>query len=201
MKQAFNILRHPIYGHWEMKRDNTGRYADGIVILLIAIAASIFNRQARAFVFNMSYNVPLDILKQAARIVLPVMLFSVSNWAVTTLYDGNGTFKDVFLVCCYSLLPFIFFRLLTPILSHLLTLNETLYLNLIDMIGYGWTGVMLFVGIKEVHEYEAGKMLLTIFITAVGAAIIIFIFLLFFSLLQELGSFVYSIYRELSLRL
>ncbi len=201
MKKALYILRHPIYGHWEMKRDKTGQYSSGIVLLFIAILASIFNRQMRAFVFNFNYNVPLDILKEAAKVVLPVILFSIANWAVTTLYDGNGTFKDVFLVCCYSLIPFIIFRIGTPLISHLLTLNETLYLDLIDIAGYSWSGIMLFVGIKEVHEYEAGKMLATLLLTMIGAAIIVFIFLLFFSLLQELGNFVYSIYRELSLRL
>ena len=60
---------------------------------------------------------------------------------------------------------------------------------------------MIFVGIKTIHEYSIGKMFATLFLTAAAAAIIIFICLLFFSLLQELGSFVYSIYREISLRI
>ena len=60
---------------------------------------------------------------------------------------------------------------------------------------------MLLLGIQEIHEYSKGKMVSTLLLTVIGAAIIVFVALLFFSLLQELGSFVYSIYREFSLRL
>ena len=201
MKQALYILKHPIYGAWDMKRKKTGRYRDGFILILLAIIAVTFNRQMRAFVFNNAYNVPLDILRQIAVVVLPLVLFTVSNWAVTTLAEGKGSFKDVFMVTCYSLMPLIIFQFVTPVISHIMTLNELMYLQIIDGIGYGWSLVMLLLCIQEIHEYSLGKMVYTLFLTVVGAAIMVFIALLFFSLLQELGSFAYSIYREFSLRL
>jgi Mg2+/citrate symporter len=68
------------------------------------------------------------------------------------------------------------------------------------MTGAVWTGLMIFLGIQVIHEYNIGKMFGTLILTTASAAIIIFICLLFFSLMQELGSFVYTIYRELALR-
>ena len=201
MKQALYILKHPIYGVWDMKREKTGRYRDGFILMLLAIIAVTFNRQMRAFVFNNYYNVPLDIVKQVALIVLPVVLFSLSNWSITTLAEGKGSFKDIFLVTCYALMPLIIFQFITPVITHFITLNEQAYLNIIDGVGYGWTFLMLFMGIQEIHEYSFGKMITTTVLTVIAAAIIVFIALLFFSLLQELGSFAYSIYREVSLRL
>ena len=82
-----------------------------------------------------------------------------------------------------------------------MTLNELVYLTLIDLTGFGWMGLMLWMSIKEIHEYTAGKMVSTVILTVIGAAIIVFIALMFFSLLQELGSFVYTLYREFALRL
>lgn len=201
MKQALYMLKHPVYGAWEMKRKKTGKYRDGFILILLAIVAVTFNRQMRAFAFNNAYNVPLDIPRQIAIIVLPVVLFTLSNWAVTTLAEGKGSFKDIFMVTCYALLPLIIFQIVTPILSHFMTLNELVYLRIIDFVGYAWTALMLLLGIQEIHEYTGGKMVSTLTLTVIGAAIIVFIVLLFFSLLQELGSFVYSIYREFSLRL
>ncbi|MBE6974316.1 MAG: YIP1 family protein [Ruminococcaceae bacterium] len=201
MKQALYILRHPIYGVWEMKRKKTGRYRDGLILMVLAIAAVTFNRQMRAFVFNNAYNVPLDMLKQVAIVVLPVMLFTLANYSITTLSDGKGGFKDIFMVTCYSLMPLIIFQVATPILTHVMSLNELTYLTIIDFAGYAWTGLMLLLGIQEIHEYSLKKMFSTIVLTVIGAAIIVFVALLFFSLLQELGSFIYSIYREFSLRL
>lgn len=201
MKQALYILRHPIYGVWDMKREKTGRYRDGLILIILAIAAVTFNRQMRAFIFNNAYNVPLDMTKQIAIVVLPVMLFTLSNYSITTLTEGKGSFKDIFMVTCYSLMPLIIFQVISPILTHVMSLNETTYLALIDIAGYGWTALMLLLGIQEIHEYSARKMVSTLVLTVIGAAIIIFVVLLFFSLLQELGSFVYSLYREFSLRL
>lgn len=201
MKQALYILRHPVYGVWDMKRLKTGRYRDGFILILLTIVATTFNRQVRAFVFNPYYNVPLDILKQVALVVLPVVLFALANWSITTLTEGKGGFKDIFMVTCYSLMPLIIFQFVTPLLSHLMTLDQQVYLTIIDFVGYAWTGLMLLLGIQEIHEYSKGKMVSTLLLTVIGAAIIVFVALLFFSLLQELGSFVYSIYREFSLRL
>ena len=201
MKQALYILRHPIYGVWDMKREKTGRYRDGLILMALAIAAVTFNRQMRAFVFNNAYNVPLDMMKQIAIIVLPVMLFTLSNYSITTLTEGKGSFKDIFMVTCYSLMPLIIFQVVTPILTHVMSLNETTYLALLDFGGYAWMTLMLLLGIQEIHEYSARKMVATLVLTVIGAAIIIFVVLLFFSLLQELGSFLYSLYREFSLRL
>lgn len=201
MKQALYILKHPVYGVWEMKRKKTGRYRDGLILIALAIAAVTFNRQMRAFVFNNAYNVPLNMMNQIAIVVLPVMLFTLANYSITTLTEGKGSFKDIFMVTCYSLMPLIIFQFITPILTHVMSLNEMTYLRILDFFGYGWTGVMLLMCIQEIHEYSAAKMVSTITLTIVGAAIIIFVVMLFFSLLQELGSFVYSIYREFSLRL
>ena len=184
-----------------MKRKKTGRYRDGFILILLAIVAVTFNRQMRAFAFNHFYNVPLDIIKQIAIVVLPVVLFTLSNWAVTTLAEGKGSFKDIFMVTCYSLMPLIIFQFITPVISHFMTLNELVYLQIIDGVGFGWMILMLLLSIQEIHEYTGGKMISTLLLTVIGAAIIVFIVLLFFSLLQELGSFVYSIYREFSLRL
>ena len=105
------------------------------------------------------------------------------------------------MVTCYSLMPLIIFQVVTPILTHVMSLNETTYLTLIDIAGYGWMTLMLLLGIQEIHEYSLKKMAATLVLTVIGAAIIVFVVLLFFSLLQELGSFIYSLYREFSLRL
>ena len=93
------------------------------------------------------------------------------------------------------------FNFISPLLSNRLSLNDAAYLMIFDAVGYVWSGLMIFIGIKVIHEYSMSKMIATLFLTAAAAAIIIFICLLFFSLLQELGSFAYSIYREISLRI
>lgn len=201
MKFSLYILRHPLDGFWEMKFEKKGSLKTGFLLLFLALVSLIFNRQTRGFIFNSNYNVPLDILYQVQILVLPILLFCAANWVITTLLDGKGTFKDIFLVVCYSLVPLIIFNFISPVLSNLLSLNDFAYLAIFDLTGTVWTGLMIFIGIQVIHEYSLGKMAGTLFLTAASAGIIIFICLLFFSLMQELGSFFYTIYRELALRM
>ena len=201
MKFAFYILRHPFDGFWEMKNEKKGSLKTANILLLLLLFATIFNRQVRGFIFNSQYNVPLDIFYEIRVIVLPVVLFCVANWAITTFLDGKGTMKEIYLVICYSLLPLIIFNIATPIISNFLSLNEETYLEIIELTGVVWACLMIYIGIQVIHEYSAGKMVVNLILTACSAAIVVFIALLFFSLMQEIGSFIYSVYRELSLRM
>lgn len=201
MNHILYVLRHPIDGFWEMKNNNRGRYREVFLLLLLAVAAVIFDRQVRDFIFNANYNTSLNILKEVCIVILPVLLFTIANWTVTTLSDGKGSLKDIFFTVCYSLTPMIIFRIAVPIISHLFSLNEAAYLNMLDIIGFAWTGIMIFIGIMQIHEYTFKKMVWTLILTGFSMAIIVFIVMLSFSLMQEIGSFVYSIYREISLRI
>lgn len=201
MKFVLYILQHPIDGFWEMKFEKRGSYKVAGALLLIALLTSIFHRQVRSFIFNSTYNVPLNIFQQIRIILFPIILFCLANWAITTLMDGKGSMKEIFFVTCYSLTPMILFNVISPIISHLFSMNESAYLAIIDGAGIGWTFLMIFIGIQVIHEYSFSKMISTLLLTGISAAIIIFILLLFFSLLQEIGSFFYTIYREISLRI
>ena len=201
MRFLLYLLRHPADGFWEIKHENKGKLRVALGILLAVLLSEILKRQTTGFIFNDNYNVPLDIFFQIRLLILPVFLFCISNWALTTLMDGKGTFPEIFIVLCYSFLPMIFFNVLYSLLSNVFSLSDFAYLALINVLGIGWTCLMLFIGIQVIHEYSFGKMLLTTLLTVLSAAVVIFICLLFFSLLQEMGNFIYSIYREISLRI
>ena len=201
MRFLLYLLRHPADGFWEIKHENKGKLRVALGILLAVLLSEILKRQTTGFIFNDNYNVPLDIFFQIRLLILPVFLFCISNWALTTLMDGKGTFSEIFIVLCYSFLPMIFFNVLYSLLSNVFSLSDFAYLALINVLGIGWTCLMLFIGLQVIHEYSFGKMLLTTLLTVLSAAVVIFICLLFFSLLQEMGNFIYSIYREISLRI
>lgn len=201
LKYALTIFRHPIDEFWEMKRAAKGNIAVVILLMALYFMAVIFNRQTLSFMYNTQYNIPLDIAFQLRIFIFPLAIFCIANWSVTTLMDGKGTFLDIFMVVGYSLQILILFNLITPILSHMLSLNEAAYLSMINIGGMTWFCMMVFIGIQQVHEYSIGKTVITFLLTVFAAAIILFICMLFFSLIQEITGFFYSIYRELSLRI
>ena len=101
MNHILYVLRHPIDGFWEMKNNNRGRYREVFLLLLLAVAAVIFDRQVRDFIFNANYNTSLNILKEVCIVILPVLLFTIANWTITTLSDGIP-------YCCADYFAFVF---------------------------------------------------------------------------------------------
>ena len=72
--------------------------------------------------------------------------------------------------------------------------------TLVNIIGIVLLIYMFFFGIISIHEYGLGKCVLTILFTLIAALIVLFAGLLFFDLFQRMYGFVYTIYREISLR-
>lgn len=198
---ALRTMIHPIDCFWEMKYNKQGSLWKAIGLAVLFFLVLIFDRQVRAFPFNASYNTPLDLGYQLRMFLIPAALFCLGNWTITTLMDGKGTMRDIFLVLAYALVPVILIRVPTAVLSNLLTLNEAAYLQIIDYAAIAWAAVLLFVGIMTVHQYSFMKTVATLFLTVCSALIIVFVCLLLFSLLQELIGFLYSVYREITLRI
>ena len=201
LRYALTVLRHPIDEFWEMKRSQKGNVFVAVLLVVLLFLATIFDRQARSFMHNPYYNTPLDVFYELRMMLIPGVLFVVANWSVTTLMNGKGTAKDVFIATCYSLQPLIVMHVVVPLLSYALSLDDAAYLTIVVAMGWIWFGLMLYIAIMQIHEYSFGKTFLTLIITAVAAIIIVLICMLFFSLIQELVGFVYSIYRELFLRI
>ena len=108
--------------------------------------------------------------------------------------------KDIYIATCYSLFPLPAFLVITTLLSNVVTLNEASLLSMAMGIAYFWVGLLLFFGMMVIHDYSLFKNLLTTLATIVGMAFIMFIAVLFSSLIGKIVSFVYSIVVELSYR-
>jgi hypothetical protein len=119
---------------------------------------------------------------------------------VTTLMDGKGKMKEIFMMLCYSYLPVIITGLITLFASHMVVEEEVQFLNLLNVMGYVMMCYMVFMGLVSIHEYGLFKTIATVFVTAVAAAIILFICLLIFDLSQQIYGFLYSLYYEITTR-
>ena len=73
--------------------------------------------------------------------------------------------------------------------------------NLLVTIGYVWVFILLFFGTMVTHDYTMGKNFITIIGTIVAMAIIIFVIVLFSSLVAKMVSFVFAIISEIAGRI
>ena len=120
---------------------------------------------------------------------------------LTTLFEGKGRFRDIYMGMCYALVPYIIIQLPMILVSNMLTFEEGSFYSVLLSFSVIWCVFLVFVGLMEIHDYGPGKTFIFIIVTIVGAGIILFLMLVFFSLLSDAVAFFVSFYREIVFRL
>lgn len=168
------------------------------------IALWFFGEATRYFWTGIPFNTnilsdynPFITLMQTAGIYA---LFVVANWAVCTLTEGKGTFKDIVATVSYSLVPYIMSIYISVGISNFLISDEKVYLELISSIGIIWSLFILFSGLFTIHQYSFLKTIFTIISTLFGMLIIVFLIILLYGLLEQAWNFLVSVYKEGVLR-
>lgn len=194
------ILAHPLKGFDYFKRENKARMSVAIVFVFLTIILRILEFQYSGFVVNQQDPNDLNTYREIGYIIFPILLFVVSNWSITTLFDGKGKMKEIFMMVCYSLFPVIFAQIFGLIFSNIIVVEEVGFYILIMGLGSFLMLYMIFFGLISIHEYGVLKCIGSLLGTALALMTLLFILLLGFDLFRQMYGFVYTIYREISLR-
>ena len=191
---------HPFDGFWDIKREKRGDARCATLILVLFIVLYAIRAQFSGYVVTNTVSSEANGLLAVLAIVLPLLLWVVSNWCFTTLMSGEGSLKDIYTVTAYALKPYVVVSVPLFILSHVLTSNEAAFYHVLDTASIIWVLALLFVGMMMVHDYTPAKAVLTLLLTLVGICLIIFIALLFINIVQDVFFFGMDIYNEISFR-
>ncbi len=197
---AFHIIFHPFDGFWDMKHEKRGSMAASLTIVAITVFGFIYKSSGTAYIFNPE-STGISYIGEAIGVLMPYVLWCVANWCLTTLFEGEGSMKDIFMATGYAMLPIPMMMIPATAISNVLLFEEGSIITLLNGIGFVWAGFLIFFAMSVIHDYGLGKNVITCIGTIVGMAIIIFLGVLFSGLVAKIVSFVYNIYVELSYRL
>lgn len=197
VKTPLRLMSHPIQGYTEFKQDKVGKLSVAIGMVLIYALLVIIRYNANGIIINKNDPTKFNSIKLLIYTIMPLIILCVANWTITTLLDGKGTMKMIFTMGGYSYFPLIFFGIINLILSNVLTSSEVQIITLLNFLGYFLMGYMIFMGLISIHEYGVAKALLTIVLTIIATAVILFIALLIFDLASQIYGFFYSLYKEI----
>ena len=196
-------LSHPFEGFFRMKEDKRKQsVAAAIILYAFLVFSAIAKQQLTSYMFaNVEVQLTLDVLKMTISTILPYMLWVVSSWCFTSLMDGEGNLKDIFCATAVAAIPVIAVNIVLIPLSYLMTSDES---NLYDFISALGTILMLaymFLSMMSTQQYSVLKAIGTAILTVVGMAVIAFVVILFFYLIQQVWGFISSVFSEISYRL
>ena len=198
---VFHVIFHPFDGFWDLKHEKRGSVKSAFVILLVTVMVFFYNSIGQGYIFNPRPSTTFNIMGAITAVVVPLLLWVVANWCLTTLFEGEGSMKDIFVASCYCLAPLALLMLPATIASNFLIASEGGIISLFVSIAFIWMGLLLFIAMMVTHNYTVGKNALTCVATIVGMAFIMFMGLLFSSLVGKIVSFITNIINEISYRL
>ena len=196
---CFHLVFHPFDGFWDLKHEKRGSVRAASTILGINVIAFFYNSIGQGYLFN-TRGTYTTIIMTIVSVVVPVMLWVVANWCLTTLFEGEGSFRDIYIATCYALAPLPLFIVVSTILSNVMITSEGTMVTLVTTFGYVWVAMLLFFGTLVTHDYSLGKNFVTILGTIVAMLVIMFIAILFSSLVVKMVQFVISIFTEIGNR-
>ena len=196
---GFWIIFHPFDGFWDLKHERRGSLRGAFFWIGVTILSFTYMAIGSAYLVN-PYNEYTSIVVTTLSVTVPFLLWCAANWMLTTLFDGEGSFKDIFIATAYALVPMNLFIIPVTLVSHCLIQGELAISTLLLTISYIWTGFLIFFGSMTTHDYTFGKNLIISVCTIVGMAFIMFVAILFSGLASNIIGFVTSIVVELSYR-
>ncbi len=195
-------MLHPFRGFEDLKFLGKGRRWTGFAVVALFFAASILSRQATGFIFNMNRLEKLNIPLLFAVTCGAFAVWYISSLAVSSLMkDCEGKSHELFLVPAYALVPAVLGMVVATLVSNFITIDMAVFLTLFQIVTYGWSVLLLLIGLYLMNQLTFGRTLLNVLLTLVAAAAILCLLVLLFSLLQQLYTFGLTLLNEIMFRM
>ncbi|WP_033165011.1 YIP1 family protein [Clostridium sp. KNHs205] len=200
LRYSLYVITHPLDGFWDLTHENRGSVAAANIIIAMAMLTRVFRLQFTSFLFIKVIWEHVNLIEILLGFLIPIVLACVANWALTTLFDGKGTMKQIHMGIGYALTPYVLIQFPMIFISNLMTVEEGAFYSYILIFSELWCGMLIISAVMMIHDYTLGKTLITIAATVLGMILIIFIFLLFFSLVTDAAAYFISLYKEIIFR-
>lgn len=200
-KQCRYTMFHPVNGFDQVKWEKKGSTLFCCVILALFFLTNLFDQVLTGFIFNTYNPDKISVFSIFLICIGGFAIVYVSNWAVSSLMFTEGEARNIFIVLCYTLVPYTVCELLYIFATNFSNNELTAFLVAIRVVGFLWSGVILLLGMFYIHQVGFGKTVVNLILTVVGVLIILFLIMLAFSLVQQIYTFFYTIYNEIVFRL
>ncbi|MBQ2923395.1 MAG: YIP1 family protein [Tyzzerella sp.] len=187
---------HPFDGFWDLKHEKRGSLAAANVLTLMFIVTYALRTQFSGYIFTGKLPGEVNTIYEIIVMVLPLGLWVVANWCFTSLMDGEGTMKDIYIATAYALRPYIITAIPLCLLTHCLSEDEAFIYTTLSSVVMIWMLGLIFLAMITTHDYSLSKGVLVAILTLLGICLILFIALTFSNIIQQIYDFAMDLYRE-----
>jgi len=194
-----NLIRHPIDSFYYLRKGTHGSILSATIIYALFVLVVTFDYMGRSFIFNLNTS-ERSVGYVVFSAIVPIFLWIFSNYLVSSINEGRGTLKNIYIFTAYSTAPYIIFQPFIILLTYVLTYNESFLISFGSFFIISWTFIVLFIGVKETHDYELKGTIGSIIYSIVWILVIILVFSIVYMLWDQIVETVYGIIQEVLYR-
>ena len=200
LKYSLHCVVSPFDGFWDLTHEKRGSVSASVFLIVMTVLINIWKVRYTSFVFVRVQWEYFNILLDMCTFLLPFFIWILSNWCLTTLFDGKGTLKDIFIGSSYALTPYVLIQLPMIFISNFITYEEGSFYTYFLSFSLIWCGFLFLASVMQIHDFGFGKAIISIISILVGMLVIVFLLVLFFSLLSDAVAYFVSLYKEIAFR-
>lgn len=194
---ALRTPKRPMDSYYEIRRYRQGSVISAAVIYMLLFVDFMAYKTVKGFIYQTVKVENMDIGSIVLGFFALLGLFIVCNYLVTSINDGDGTFRQIFMIPAYGLMPAMIAMLTVTCVSYALTYNESFLLTLVLLIGVVWSVITIFIGLQTVHDYTFGETVKSIVLTVVFMIIIAVVGVIISIMWNSLYTFLTSVGKEM----
>ncbi|MDQ0060160.1 YIP1 family protein [Paenibacillus harenae] len=194
------VLVHPIDFFHDIQEPGRIKWRDAAVVMLLTYIARMVAILATGYAFETREPYEISFLHEFIWLIVPWLTWSVANWAVSAILEGEGKFKEVFVGSAFAFVPYMVFIVPVTLLTNVIALDEDSIYSFLINLTIVWVAWLLLLKVKIINDFELVKMLWITFLSIVGILIIWFVGILMFGLMNQLINFVVDLFKELNFR-
>ncbi|MBS5661805.1 MAG: hypothetical protein KHW79_11080 [Clostridiales bacterium] len=149
-------LFHPKDSLTLIKRREGKNWIHAVLILLFVVIVRVFSVLFSSYLFSSNKD-DINLLLEIALMLIPIISFSITCYAVTSILSGEVKFKDLFTAFCFSLIPYVILTIPITALTWILSLESGGLYTGLNIIKWAWVIILGFQSVKQMNDYEFSK--------------------------------------------
>lgn len=195
---GFRVPRHPLDRYYDIRVKRGGSVFGATILYLLMFISFMAYQTKKGFVYQFKAVEDMDINAIVIGFFFLLFLFIVSNYLVTSIKEGDGSFKQVYMIPAYSMIPVITSMVSITALSYFLTTNEAFILTIILYIGVVWSIILIFIGFLTVHDYTFRENVMSLILTFIFMIIAAIMLLIIIIMWERLWQFLLTLGKEIT---
>ena len=195
-----HFIKHPLDGFYEVRFHHKMSMASATILYVWFFVLTLLSNYFTGFVFNTKDTQAVTIIDCLVESIIPIMLFVIANYLISSITDGSGKFRDVYVGTICSLAPVLLFMPLVIILSNFIVETESFLYTMPKLILWAWSFGLMYFMVKDVEELQFGENNKNIFLTILTMLLFVAFAFLVYILGKQLVTFVLNLIREVIAR-